>query len=143
MIKNLTVKGAFRGIFVNHTSTYSEKVILENVIIDGPVYTLNCDQGMNQGLEATGSEFYGWTSYAGTIGTVLFTDCIFGEGSGYAFCRPYAPTSFVGCEFEAGYKLDAAAAVTFKNCTLDGEAITAENLATLVSSNIANATVVE
>lgn len=143
VIKNLTVKGAFRGIFVNHTSTYSEKVILENVIIDGPVYTISCDQGMNQGLEATGSEFYGWTSYAGTIGTVLFTDCIFGEGSGYAFCRPYAPTSFVGCEFEAGYKLDAAAAVTFKNCTLNGEAITAENLATLVSSNITNATVVE
>lgn len=130
-----------RGIFVNHNSSNASKVYLENVVIDGTVYTISCDQGTNKGLEATNSTLNGWTSYAGTIGDVLFTNCYFGEGQGYAFCRPYAPTAFVGCEFEAGYEIDPRAAVTFENCTLNGVALTADNLSTLVTSNIANATV--
>ena len=130
-----------RGIFVNHNSTESSKVYLENVIVDGSVYTISCDQGTNNGLEATDSTFNGWTSYAATIGDVKFTACSFGKGQGYAYCRPYAPTTFVGCDFAEGYKIDARAAVTFENCTIGGVALTAENLATLVTSNIANAMV--
>ncbi len=141
-IKNVTINEGMRGIFVNHNSTESSKVYLENVTIDGTIYTISCDQGTNQGLEATNSTFNGWTSYAATIGDVLFTNCSFGEGQGYAFCRPYAPTTFVGCDFEAGYEIDARAAVVFENCTIDGLPLTAENLATLVTSNIANATVI-
>ena len=141
IIRNLTVTGSFRGIFVNHNSEYSAPVILENVIIDGTVYTISCDQGTGKGLTATGCTFKGWTSYAATIGNVEFTDCYFGKGSGYAYCRPYAPTTFVGCEFEAGFEMDTRAAVTFENCTLDGVALTEANLSTLVTSNIANATV--
>ena len=140
-IKNLTVTGSFRGIFINHNSTYSERVILDNVTIDGTVYTISCDDGMNQGLTATDSTFKGWTSYAATLGEAKFENCTFGEGSGYAFCRPYAPTEFVGCEFEAGFKVDPVAKVTFENCTLDGVAITADNLANLLARNAANATV--
>ena len=141
LIKNLTVTGSFRGIFINHNSTHSEPVILEDVIIDGTTYTISCDQGMNQTLTATGSTFNGWTSFAATLGKATFIDCSFGEGNGYAYCRPYAPTEFVGCDFEAGYRLDARAAVTFENCTIGGVALTADNLSTLVVSNIANATV--
>lgn len=141
LIKNITVTGSFRGIFINHNSDYSEPVVLENVIIDGTVYTISCDQGMNQNLFAKDSTFNGWTSYAATIGTVAFTDCQFGEGNGYAFCRPYAPTTFVGCAFEAGYEIDPRAAVTFENCTIGGVALTSANLNILVTSNIANATV--
>ena len=140
-IKNLNVTGGMRGIFVNHNSTYSEKVILENVTIDGTVYTISCDQGTNKGLEATNSTFKGWTSYAATIGDVKFTNCNFGKGQGYALCRPYATTEFVNCAFEADFELDARAAVTFEDCTIGGVALTADNLATLVTSNIANATV--
>lgn len=140
-IKNLNVTGGMRGIFVNHNSSYSDKVILENVTIDGTVYTISCDQGTNKGLEAYNSTFNGWTSYAATIGDVKFVDCSFGEGQGYAYCRPYAPTEFVNCAFEAGYELDARAAVTFENCTIGGVALTADNLSTLVTSNIANASV--
>ena len=139
-IKNVTVNSGMRGIFINHNGT-AGKVYLENVVIDGTVYTISCDQGTNSGLEATKSTFNGWTSYAATIGDVKFTDCSFGEGQGYAFCRPYAPTTFVGCDFAAGYVLDAQAAVTFENCTIGGQPLTAENLATLVAYNIANATV--
>ncbi len=141
LIQDLTVTGSFRGIFINHNSTHSEPVILDNVTIDGTTYTISCDQGMNQTLTATDSTFKGWTSFAATLGEATFIDCYFGEGNGYAYCRPYAPTSFIGCKFEAGFELDARAAVTFENCTLDGVALTADNLATLVTSNIANATV--
>ncbi len=141
LIKNITVTGSFRGIFINHNSTHSETVILENVIIDGTTYTISCDQGLNQNFEAYNSTFNGWTSYAATLGTAKFVNCNFGEGNGYAFCRPYAPTTFVGCDFEAGFALDARAAVTFENCTIGGQPLTAANLATLVVGGIEKATV--
>ena len=141
LIKNLTVTGSFRGIFINHNSTHSEPVVLENVIIDGTTYTISCDQGMNQNFEACNSTFNGWTSYAATLGNAKFENCKFGEGNGYAFFRPYAPTTFVGCEFEAGYQMDPRAAVTFENCTIGGVPLTADNLATLVTYNIENASV--
>ncbi len=134
IIRNIKVTGSFRGIFINHNSTHSEKVVLENVIIDGTTYTISCDQGMNQGLEAINSTFNGWTSYAGTLGEARFVSCSFGEGNGYAFCRPYAPTEFVGCNFEAGFTVDPLAAVTFENCTIGGVALTEDNIATLVTS---------
>ena len=134
LIKNLTVTGSFRGIFINHNSSHSEPVVLENVIIDGTTYTISCDQGMYQTLTATNSTFNGWTSFAATLGEATFIDCSFGEGNGYAYCRPYAPTTFVGCEFEAGYTLDPRADVTFENCTLNGVALTDANIADLVTS---------
>ena len=79
--------------------------------------------------------------FVATLGEAEFINCIFGEGNGYAYCRPYAPTRFVNCNFEAGFELDARANVTFENCTIGGVKLTAENLSTLVTSNIANATV--
>ena len=140
-IKNVTVNKGMRGIFVNHNSTSSEKVYLDNVVIDGTVYTISCDQGTNKGLEAKDSTFNGWTSYAATIGDVKFENCSFGEGQGYAFARPYAPTEFVGCNFEEGYEIDARAAVSFENCTINGTPLTSANLSTLVIGNIQNATI--
>ncbi len=140
-IKNITVTGSFRGIFINHNSTHSERVVLENVVIDGTVYTISCDQGTNQGLTATNCTFNGWTSYAGTLGEAEFYGCSFGEGNGYAFCRPYAPTAFVDCDFSEGFEMDPRAAVTFENCRLNGVLLTAENIGTLVTSNVQNATV--
>lgn len=133
LIRDLTVTGSFRGIFINHNSTHSEPVILDNVTIEGTTYTISCDQGLNQTLTAKNSTFKGWTSFAATLGNATFIDCYFGGGNGYAYCRPYAPTAFVGCEFEAGYTLDPRAAVTFENCTLDGQPLTADNLDTLVT----------
>ena len=138
LIKNLKVTGSFRGIFVkggNHT----EKVVLEGVTLEGVTYTISVDQANGQGIEATNCTFNGWTSYAATIGEVKFTDCSFGKGNGYAFCRPYAPTTFVRCEFSEGYGVDARGVSTFDNCTLNGVDVTVENIATLVTGNIANA----
>ena len=134
-IKNVTVAKGFRGIFFKNGT---EKIVLENVIINGPVYTISCDQAGNQGFEAYNSKFYGWTSYAGTIGTGYFEGCTFGAGAGYNFSRPYAPTTYVNCAFEAGHQIDARAKVSFENCTLDGVALTSDNINTLVTGNRQN-----
>ena len=120
VIKNITVTGSFRGIFINHTSTYSENVVLEYVTIggNGTVYTISCDQGLYQGIEATNCTFNGWTSFAKTAGEAKFVNCSFGEGSGYKYCRPYSNTEFVGCTFCPGYAVDQTQAiVTFTDCT--------------------------
>ena len=120
VIKNLTVTGSFRGIFINHTSDYSEKVVLENVTIggNGTVYTISCDQGLYQGIEATNCTFNGWTSFAKTAGEAKFVNCYFGEGSTYKYCRPYSNTEFVDCTFCPGYAVDTTrATVTFTDCT--------------------------
>ena len=119
LIKNITVTGSFRGIFINHTSTYSEKVVLDNVVIggNGTVYTISCDQGLYQGIEATNCTFNGWTSFAKTAGEAKFVNCNFGEGSGYKYCRPYSNTEFVACTFVNGYAVDTTrATVTFTDC---------------------------
>ena len=118
LIKNLTVTGSFRGIFINHTSSYSEKVVLKNVTIKDVTYTISCDQGLYQGIEATNCSFLGWTSFAKTAGEAKFVNCFFGEGSGYKYCRPYSNTEFVGCTFCPGYAVDTTrATVTFTDCT--------------------------
>ncbi|MBO7306557.1 MAG: FimB/Mfa2 family fimbrial subunit [Alistipes sp.] len=140
LIKNIWVTGSFRGVFVKGAD-HTEKIVLDNVRIEGTTYTISIDQASYQGLEAKNSIFRGWTSYAATIGEVKFDTCTFGAGNGYNFSRPYAPTQYVNCTFEAGHQMDPRAAVTFENCTIGGVALTAENLATLVTSNIANASV--
>ena len=117
IIRNITVTGSFRGIFINHNSTYSEKVVLENVTLTGVVYTISCDQGLYQGIEATNCTFNGWTSFAKTAGEAKFVNCYFGEGNGYKYCRPYSNTEFVNCTFCAGYAVDQTrATVTFTDC---------------------------
>ncbi len=134
-IKNITVTGSFRGIFINHNSTVCGKVYLENVTTTGTTYTISCDQGTNSGLEATDCKFYGWTSFAATLGDAKFTNCIFGEGSGYNYSRPYAPTSYVNCTFEEGHGLDPRAEVVFYECNLNGVELTEENVADLVTES--------
>lgn len=138
LIKNIKVTGSFRGIFINHNSTYSETVVLDNVILDNVVYTISCDQGLKQNLVATNCTFNGWTSYAATLGNAKFENCNFGAGSGYKFCRPYAASSFVNCNFCEGYTVDPRAAVSFENCALNGVALTADNLSTLVTASYMN-----
>ena len=138
-IKNLTVKGAMRGIFMGGATA---DVFIDNVIFEDVIYTFNSDGGnKNYGVYISNCTINGWTSHSDVHKEVVYTNCSFGEGSGYAYCRPYGPTSFVGCDFEAGFAIDARGKVTFENCTVGGVALTADNLGTLVISNIANASV--
>ncbi len=141
-IKNVKIAQGFRGIFINHNNSQVQgKVYLENVILDGTTYTISCDQGTNNGLEANDCIFNGWTSYAATLGDVNFKNCTFGYGKGYNFSRPYAPTTYVNCNFEAGHKLDPQAAVTFENCYYNGVLITADNVSSLITGNAQNVTI--
>ena len=133
-IKNITVTGSFRGIFINHNSEKAGKVYLENVTTDGTVYTISCDQGTGNGLEATNCTFKGWTSFAATIGEVKFTNCVFGKGSGYNYSRPYAPTTYINCSFEEGHVIDPRAEIILYDCELNGVKITKDNLGDLVTN---------
>ena len=137
LIKNLTVAQGFRGIFINHNSSYSEQVVLDNVTIHGPVYTINCDQGTYQTLVATNCTFNGWTSFAKTTGEAKFVNCSFGKGSGYEFCRPYSNTEFVNCTFSASYTVDEAyATVTFTDCAV--KVTNSDELAAVVAKGKTN-----
>ena len=139
-IKNLTINSAMRGIFMGSATA---DVYIDNVVIDGTVYTFNSDGGSkNYGVYISNSTLNGWTSHSDVHKEVVYTNCNFGEGRGYAYCRPYGPTTFKNCAFEAGFAVEALGQVTFENCTIGGVALTADNLATLVTtSSIANATV--
>ncbi|MBQ8918053.1 MAG: hypothetical protein IJ044_04970, partial [Oscillospiraceae bacterium] len=130
-VKDLTVTGSFRGIFIKNNT---QKTVLNGVTTEGTVYTISCDQGGNGGIEVIDSAFYGWTSFAATLGEAVFTNCIFGEGSGYAFMRPYASATYVGCEFEEGYTVDPKANVEFEYCTLNGVALSSDNIDELVTN---------
>ena len=138
-IKNLTVSSAMRGIFM---PSANGDVFIDNVIFDNVIYTFNSDGGnKNYGVYISNSTLNGWTSHSDVHKEVVYTNCSFGKGNGYAFCRPYGPTSFVGCNFCEGFEVEAIGKVTFENCTIGGVALTAENLSTLVVGGIANASV--
>lgn len=138
-IENLTVSGAMRGIFMPGADG---DVYIDNVIFDNVIYTFNSDGGNKKyGVYISNSTLNGWTSHSDVHKEVVYTNCEFGKGNGNAKCRPYGPTSFVGCDFEEGFEVEAIGKITFENCTIGGVALTAENLATLVTGDIANATI--
>ena len=140
-IKNVTIARGFRGIFINHNNSTQGKVYLENVIVDGPTYTISCDQGTGNGLEANNCTFNGWTSFAETIGDVKFTNCKFGKGAGYSVCVPYAKTEFVGCDFSEGYQFYVENEISLENCTINGVKITEENVGSIIVEGINNVTI--
>lgn len=135
-IKNLTVAGAMRGIFMPGADG---DVYIDNVIFKDVVYTFNSDAGnKNYGVYISNCTINGWTSHSDVHKEVVYTNCSFGEGNSYAYCRPYGPTSFIGCDFEAGFAIDARGEVTFENCRLDGVQLTSGNIGDLVVSNVGN-----
>ena len=141
-IKNATVSGTFRGIFMGNATG---DVYIDNVIIDKVCYTFNSDGGSKDyGVYISNSTLNGWTSYSDVHKEVVFTNCNFGQGTGsysYAFCRPYNATTFTNCTFAEGFEIDARNAVTFTNCYYGDTLITEENVATLVTSGAENVTV--
>ena len=119
IIRNLTVAGAMRGIF---TAGQSSDLHIENVVFKNVIYTFNSDGKMPAnpyGVYVSNSTVNGWTSHSNMHTEVVYTDCSFGEGSGYAYCRPYGKTAFVNCTFNAGYSIDKTQTteITFTNCT--------------------------
>ncbi|MBQ5669525.1 MAG: hypothetical protein IIV29_02425 [Tidjanibacter sp.] len=119
IIRNLTVAGAMRGIF---TAGQSADLYIENVEFKNVIYTFNSDGDMPAnpfGVYVSNSTVNGWTSHSDMHTEVVYTNCSFGEGSGYKYGRPYGKTSYVNCTFCAGYTLDQSKTkeLTFTNCT--------------------------
>ena len=130
-IKNLTVAEGFRGIFMPGANG---DLYIDNVVFQNVVYTFNSDAGSRDyGVYISNSTLNGWTSYSNVHKEVVFTNCEFGEGSGYAFLRAYNNTEFVNCNFSAGFEVQvkSGAVANFENCYYNGTLITADNIATL------------
>lgn len=106
----------------------------------------DCGYGINTGSETnangmlvvTNSTLGGWNSWDG-LTSASFTDCTFVKGSYWnsdlydQYMRPYVTSTFENCDFVEGMHIDLSklvdnAAVTFKNCTCNGEALTADNV---------------
>lgn len=107
---------------------------IDNVVFQDVVYTFNSDAGSKDyGVYISNSTLNGWTSYSNVHKEVVFTNCEFGEGSGYAFLRAYNNTEFVNCNFSAGFEVQvkSGAVANFENCYYNGNLITADNIATL------------
>ena len=121
VIRNLTVAGAMRGIF---TAGQSADLHIENVEFKKVIYTFNSDGKMPAdpfGVYVSNSKVNGWTSHSNMHTEVVYTNCSFGEGSGYKYCRPYGKTEFVNCTFCAGYTVDQSKTtdITFTNCKFE------------------------
>ena len=121
VIRNLTVAGAMRGIF---TAGQSTDLHIENVEFKNVIYTFNSDGKMPAnpfGVYVSNSKVNGWTSHSDMHTEVVYTNCSFGEGSGYKYCRPYGKTAFVNCTFCAGYSIDKSKTteLTFTDCTFE------------------------
>lgn len=115
-VKNMTVKGSFRGVF---TAGSIANIYLDKVVFEDVVYTFNSDGGSGEyGVYISNSTMNGWTSFSNVHTEVIFDNCTFGEGSGYAFCCPYNKTIFRNCTFEDGFVVDTTqnSDITFENC---------------------------
>ena len=129
-VKNLTISGAMRGIFMPGANG---DVVVDNCVFEGVIYTFNSDAGSKDyKVNIKNTTLNGWTSFSNVHKSVTFESCTFGEGSGYAFCRPYQEgTTFIDCAFAAGYEFDtkqvADNTLVFNDCTYNDEALSADN----------------
>ena len=132
-IKNIKVNSGMRGIFFNDLR---EDLYIDNVIIDGTIYTMNSDQSASGNVYVTNTVLNGWTSYSGNFDSFSFTNCKFGEGNGYAFYRPYSATTLTNCDFAAGFEMEFKANITFVNCTYAGELLDQATFDALVAAGV-------
>ena len=133
-IKNFAkIGGSFRGIF---TAGLNDHLYVDNVVIEDVVYTFNSDDGNKKyGVYISNSTLNGWTSYSNVHKEVVFTNCTFGKGNGYKFCRPYNDSRFVNCNFCEGYEIEPVNCnVVFVNCRVNGVLVTPANAVELLGS---------
>ena len=128
-VRNLTIAGAMRGVFMPGANG---DVVIDNCVFKDVVYTFNSDAGSKDyTVTIKNTTLNGWTSFSDAHKSVTFENCSFGEGSGYAFCRPYQATTFIGCSFAEGFKFDAhnpaSNTLAFNDCTYAGQPLDSEN----------------
>ncbi|MBQ7284260.1 MAG: hypothetical protein IJW74_05385, partial [Oscillospiraceae bacterium] len=128
-VKNLTIAGAMRGVFMPGANG---DVVIDNCVFKDVIYTFNSDAGSKDySVTIKNSVLNGWTSYSNVHKSVTFENCTFGEGSGYAYCRPYQETTFTNCDFESGFEMDTSKpadnSLVFNDCEYAGEPLSPEN----------------
>ena len=128
-VKKLTIAGAMRGVFMPGANG---DVVIDNCVFEDVVYTFNSDAGSKDyAVTIKNSVLNGWTSFSDVHKSVAFEGCEFGEGSGYAFCRPYQATTFTDCKFEEGFELDTSKtdknSFEFDNCTYAEQPLSVDN----------------
>lgn len=137
-IKNLTIQEGCRAVMI---MSPTQDVILDNVKIggDGVLYPINTGEAGSAGvnLVVTNSTLAGWTSY-GNIESASFTNVKFEQGTYYdniygRVLKPYVNTTLTDCSFIEHMNLDLSSLanghkVTFKNCTVNGQVITASTV---------------
>lgn len=142
MIKNLKLNSGFQGIVLMYPQ---EDLFLENVTVEGSGvgYCLNTAQpGLPVQLVVNSSSFAGWVSFA-DLESAIFTNCTFRVGAYWGgttydrVVKPAVQTLFDGCDFAQEQYFDMSGLtegnqVTFKNCTVNGVALTADNWSSLV-----------
>jgi len=139
------------------TGALEGDIVIENVTTSGVCYALNVSTNKANkpsDLIVNNSTLAGWTSYSSALTSATFNNVKFAFGSYFTadadkqsngYCRPYVDTRFNGCAFEKGFKIDAfhqsngntyTPAISLKNCTLDGVAITESNVAELFEDEL-------
>ena len=145
-IKNMTISGVFRGVMI---MSPTEDIYIENVVFDptdewGNCYPINTGEGDGtKSLYVSNSFIAGWNSFGTAVKDVRFTNCQFVQGAYYTdvngrLSKPYVNAVYENCDFCSKYYIDlstlvADQTVTFKNCTVNGVKLTAENWTSLVA----------
>ena len=143
-IKNLKIEDGCRAVMIMYPT---ENVILDNVNIggDGVLYPINTGEAGSDDVEliVTNSVLAGWTSYS-NIKSASFTNVEFKQGTYYnniygRVLKPYVNTVLTDCSFIEHMNLDLSSlasdqTVTFKNCTVNSQAVT-KDVFTIPSSD--------
>ena len=150
-VKNLTIDAegqstvdgkGLRAIYITKAGNY----VIDNVVTDGTTYAINVNTAETVTLAVSNSTLQGWSSYGATT-TATFENVKFTSGT-YAYFRPYGNTVLTGCEFVKDFKVDFSelvkngTSITFDNCKYDGEAITVDNINSLVENYDASVVVI-
>ena len=155
-IKDVNILGYFERntnnklLYGIKVSGMTSDVNICNVTVDGVAYALNTGT-INSAykMNVMDCTLHGWISFAG-VKEAKFTNTNFKIGSFFARTdanvetqnncnfKPYVKTVLENCTFEKGFYLDlcalaADATVTFKNCTVDGVKLTADNFTTYMN----------
>ena len=155
-IKDVNILGYFERntnnklLYGIKVSGMTSDVNICNVTVDGVAYALNTGTiNSAYNMNVMNCTLHGWISFAG-VKTAKFTNTNFRIGSYFSRTdanvetqnncnlKPYVKTVLENCTFEKGFYLDlcalaADATVTFKNCTVDGVKLTADNFTTYMN----------
>lgn len=138
VVENLQLYGAGRGVGTRGSLTGD--LTVRSYTADNGSYALHVGSGNGYSLLVEDSFLNGWVSYGKGFSSVTFNNVYFAKNStpsDFNGIRAYSNTTFVSCEFE-GVTLDVdgeATAIVLENCTINGVAITKDNLAALLADD--------